>query len=136
MLSQSGVVTNTDTLVITAQIKSYESIVSPSKESIVQAMLDAHYVVLLPSAGTPANNGSSTPLLWIVVICGVLCALCISMCIVLYVRSYQHQREASHMQQDRSLHMEANIEHQNLIPTRAAYETQKYMPPYYDPHSE
>jgi len=79
LLSQSGVAAGTDTLVITAQIQSFQLILLPLTVSIQQAMQNAQYsVVLLPSNGTPANNGSSTPLLWIVVICSVFCALGIS----------------------------------------------------------
>jgi len=97
LLSQVGV----DKVIITAQIKSFQSITPPDDTVVQLALQTAQYtVVLLPKIGTQANNCSSTPWLWIVVICGVFCVLGISVCIVVYVRSYQRQRDASQTQQD------------------------------------
>jgi len=97
LLSQVGV----DKVIITAQIKSFQSITPPDDTVVQLALQTAQYtVVLLPKIGTQANNCSSTPWLWIVVICGVFCVLGISVCIVVYVRSYQQQRDASQTQQD------------------------------------
>jgi len=134
LLSQLGVV---DKLIVTAQIITFHSIVPPADTYVQQALQNAHYTVkLLDTSATPANNGSNTPLLWIVVFCGVFCMLGISVCIVVYVRSHQQQREASQTQQDHSLQIEANQKQPNITPTPPAYETQTYMPPYYDPHSQ
>jgi len=128
MLSLVGV----DNVIVTAQIKSFQSITPPDDTVVQLALQNAQYtVVLLPKVGTPANNGSSTPLLWIVVICGVFCVLGISVCVVVYVRGDRRQRDASQTHQGQ---IEAN--QQPIDATRAAYDTQTYMPPYYDPHSQ
>jgi len=127
MLSLVGV----DNVIVTAQIKSFQSIIPPEDTVVQQALQNAQYTVsLLPKINTPAKNGADSPLLWIVVICSVFCVLGISVCVVVYMRGHRRQRDAS---QTLPGQIEAN--QQTIPPTRAPYDTQTYMPPYYDPHS-
>jgi len=127
MLSLVGM----DNVIVTAQIKSFQSIIPPDDTVVQLALQNAQYTVsLLPKIHTPANNGADSPLLWIVVICGVFCVLGISVCVVVYMRGHQRQRDASQTLPDQ---IEAN--HKSIPATSAAFDTHTYMPPYYDPHS-
>jgi len=120
-----------DNVIVTANISSFQSITPPDDTSVQGALQNAGFTVsLLPEIATATKNGADSPLLWIVVICGVFCVLCISVCIVVYVRGHRPQRDAS---QTAQYQIEAN---QQTIPaSSAAYDTQTYMPPYYDPYS-
>jgi len=123
LLSLVGV----DNVIVTANISSFQSITLPDDTSVQGALQNAGFIVsLLPKIVAPATTGADSPLLWIVVICGVFCVLGISVCIVVYVRGHRAQRDASQQ-------IEAN--HQTISTSQAAYDTQTYMPPYYDPYS-